>query len=178
MDVGCWFTIDNVASYFACATLQSARNEGRYGSIHQLENRRGRGCGESNAPTCYRASLHFWFASITLWNTHSCTCTCFVLHPSAPLAAQLTFFLFFYFFFFPSPPFFSSPGSPCHKQTMPIQRKYSSLAIMQGGNKPKSYAYVFAKLNALFKKADGHNASNRKSKSCVANAVYPVHEGL
>ena len=39
------------------------------------------------------------------------------------------------------------------------ERKHSSLAIMQGANKPNSYAYVFAKLNALFKKADGHNAS-------------------
>ena len=82
------------------------------------------------------------------------------------------FFLFLLSFFLP-------PGSSCRKPTMPKpERKHSSLAIMQGANKPNSYAYVFAKLNALFKKADGHNASGPEYRILRCECGLPRARGI
>ena len=44
------------------------------------------------------------------------------------------------------------------------QRKHSSVDVMRGQNSAKSYAFVFAKLNALFKKADGHGVSGNSTR--------------
>ena len=105
MDVGCRFAIDTVLHNSRVLRCKVHVMKHDIGSSATKE-RRGRG-SLGITFTCYHASLHFWFASITLSVIIRAHAHAFALHPSAPrvICTLTSSFLFFPFFSFSSSSF-------------------------------------------------------------------------